>query len=244
MTCGRFLLLALGCLSLGAALAQARSGLEFVSEELRALQANDAENPGMLWVDRGAQLWAQGCAACHGDARASMKGVAARYPVLRKGRLLNLEGRINECRVERQKAAVLAYESGELLSLTAYVAHQSRGMPIEMSIDAAARERLEAGRAAYQRRRGQLNLACVQCHEANWGSRIGHETISQGQSNGFPAYRLEWQSLGSLHRRLRACMFAVRAELPAYGSEALLDLELYLAWRARGLPIEVPAVRR
>jgi sulfur-oxidizing protein SoxA len=244
MTALRALVLALGCLWLGGAAAQSRSGLEFAAEELRRLQASDAENPGMLWVERGAQLWGEGCAACHGDARASMKGVATRYPVFAKGRLLNLEGRINECRVERQKAPALGYESAELLALTAYVAHQSRGMPIAVSVAPEARDRFDAGRAAYLQRRGQLNLACAHCHEASSGKRIGQETISQGQSNAFPAYRLEWQGLGSLHRRLRACMFALRAELPAYGSEQLLELELYLAWRARGLPVEAPAVRR
>jgi sulfur-oxidizing protein SoxA len=68
--------------------------------------------------------------------------------------------------------------------------------------------------------------------------------VSQGQPNGYPAYRLEWQKLGSLHRRLRSCLFGLHAELPPFGSELLNELELYLAWRAKGLPIESPAVRR
>ena len=52
------------------------------------------------------------------------------------------------------------------------------------------------------------------------------------------------ETLGSLHRRLRACMFGLHAELPDYGSPLLLDLELFLAVRAGGLPVETPAVRR
>jgi sulfur-oxidizing protein SoxA len=47
-----------------------------------------------------------------------------------------------------------------------------------------------------------------------------------------------------LHRRLRACYFGVRAEQPAAGSAELVDLELYLASRARGLRVETPGVRR
>ncbi len=70
------------------------------------------------------------------------------------------------------------------------------------------------------------------------------EPISQGQSNGYPAYRFEWQTMGSLHRRLRACQIGIRAEQSPPGSQELLDLELYLAWRAQGLPIEAPGVRR
>ena len=232
---------------------QLRSGKIFLSAELRALQDDDLANPGMLWVDRGAELWSRAagtsgksCAGCHGEARQSMKGVAARYPAIdsASGELLNLEARINRCRVGHQGAAALAYESEELLGLTTFIAHQSRGMIGSVKIDGAARAHFDAGREFYYRRHGQLNLACASCHEMNWGKRLGAETVSQGHSNGFPAYRMEWQTLGSLHRRLRACLFAIRADLPAYGSPTLVDLELFLAWRAQGLPIETPAVRR
>ena len=159
-------------------------------------------------------------------------------------RLLNLEGRIQHCRAERQKAAPLAYESQELLALTALVAHQSRGVPMSVRVDGPARPFFEAGRALYYQRQGQLDLSCAQCHEDNWGKRLRAERISQGHANGFPIYRLEWQTLGSLHRRLRACFQGVRAEPFVSGAPELLALELYLAWRAQGLPIETPAVRR
>ena len=212
------------------ALAGPRSGIEYSSAEIRQLQASDAENPGMLWVDLGAKLFAQQCASCH----ASMKGVAARYPRVVGGKILNLEAKIRH-------QASFAYESDELLGLTAYVAHQSRGTPIGQHLTEA---NVEKGKAEYFRRRGQMNLACAHCHEANAGKKLGAETVSEGQPNGYPAYRLEWQKMGSLERRLRACMFGLHAELPAYGSDLLLELELYLAWRGRGLPIETPAVRR
>jgi sulfur-oxidizing protein SoxA len=217
----------------GNALAQPRSGRDYASEEIRQLQASDAENPGMLWVDRGAALFAQRCASCHEPA--SMKGVAARYPQVVSGKVVNLEAKV------QHKGPPLAYESEDLLSLTAFVAHQSRGVPFAQQIspgDAAN------GKREYYRRRGQMNLSCAHCHEANPGKKLGAETLSQGQPNGYPTYRLEWQTLGSLHRRLRACMYGLHAELPAYGSELLLNLELFLAARARGLPVEAPAVRR
>ncbi len=230
-----------------------RSGIEFVSADIRALQQDDFANPGMLWVERGAKLWdepagadGKSCASCHQDGRASMRGVAARYPVVDRAanQLLNIERRINQCRTVRQGAPALGHESEPLLSLTAYVAHQSRGMPLAASADGPARPFYEAGRRLYTTRMGQMNLACTQCHDANWDRKLLAETVSQGQPNGYPAYRLEWQSLGSLHRRLRACMFGVRAEPFAAGSPELLNLELYLAARGKGLPVETPAVRR
>jgi sulfur-oxidizing protein SoxA len=92
-------------------LAERRSGYELMGRETRAMQDDDATNPGMLWVLDGETLWnrkdgADGlaCAGCHGDARISMKGVAARYPAFEEklGHPINLEQRINACRSERQ----------------------------------------------------------------------------------------------------------------------------------------------
>jgi sulfur-oxidizing protein SoxA len=234
-------------------LAPLKSGIEFASADVRRLQADDFENPGMLWVARGAKLWGasaendgKSCAACHGAAAKSMKGVATRYPRVdpEAGRLVNLEGRINLCREKNQQAAPLAHESGELLALTAYVAHQSRGMPAQAALDAQSMKDFERGRALYHARIGQMNLACAHCHDRNWGRKLAAETISQGHGNAYPAYRLEWQSVGSLARRIRACYFGLRAEMPPFGAQDLLDLELYLAWRGSGLPVETPGVRR
>jgi L-cysteine S-thiosulfotransferase len=232
--------------------ADLRSGKEFVAPETRAQQDDLTVNPGMLWVEQGEKLWRESagsagrsCASCHGEP-ASMKGVATRYPLYdtKLGRLLNLEGRIQHCRAERQQADPLAYESQPLLALTALVAHQSQGLPTSVRIDGPALPFFETGRTLYHERQGQLDLSCAQCHEDNWGKRLRAERISQGHANGFPIYRLEWQTLGSLHRRLRACYQGVRAEPPTSGAPELLTLELYLAWRAQSLPIETPAVRR
>jgi len=230
-----------------------KSGIEFASEDLRKLQADDFANPGMLWVARGEKLWnepagktGKSCAACHGAARQSMKGVATRYPRIDPGaaRLVNLEGRINLCRARNQDAEPLEHESEELLALTAYVAHQSRGLPLDVAVDWQNRRNFERGRELYHTRIGQMNLSCSQCHDRNWGKQLLAETISQGHGNAYPAYRLEWQTMGSLARRIRACFYGVRAGLPDYGAPELLDLELYLAWRGKGLAIETPGVRR
>ena len=253
------LAVAAAALAACAALAQERaiapgelkSGSAFLGSDLRALQNDDFANPGMLWVERGEKLWSEpagkrnlACAGCHKDQ--SMRGDAARYPKIDKanGKLLNLEGRINQCREERMGAEPLRYESEELLALTAYVARQSLGLPIAARIDGAAHAHFEAGRAAYHQRRGQMNLSCAHCHDAQWGKRLLSETISQGHPNAYPAYRMEWQTLGSLERRLRACLSGIRAEMLPYGSQEYLDLELFLSWRAQGLPIETPGVRR
>jgi len=228
-----------------------RSGIEFEGSDVRAMQADDFANPGFLWVERGEKLWTdsrlgKSCASCHGEASTSMRGVAVRYPAFDRnaGEVLDLEARINACRVRHQGAEPLQRESDDLLALTAFVAYQSRGMPIAVSIEGPARTSFDRGHTLYTTRHGQMNLSCAQCHDQNWGKRLYAETISQGHGNAFPAYRLEWQTLGSLQRRIRACFFGIRAAMPPSGAAELTDLELYLAWRASGLKLETPGVRR
>ena len=229
-----------------------RSGYDFMRGETRAMQDDDTANPGMLSVLDGEALWAakagtsgRACADCHGDARSSMKGVAARYPAFDAalGRPVNLEQRINLCRSARQRAPALAYESRDLLALSAYIGLQSRGMPINVTITEKTKPFLDAGRAAFGRRQGQINLACAHCHDERAGKRLAGSVIPQAHPTGYPLYRLEWQATGSLQRRLRGCMTGVRAEAPAYGAPELVELELFLMWRANGMKLETPAVR-
>jgi sulfur-oxidizing protein SoxA len=174
-----------------------------------------------------------------------MKGVAARYPAFdaARSRPVNLEQRINACRSEQQQATAFAYESRELLALAAFLGRQSRGMPIEIADDERIRPFLQAGRDMFNRRQGQLNLSCANCHDDHWGQRLAGAPIPQGHANGYPLYRLEWQALGSLQRRLRNCLTGMRAESYALGAAEYVDLELFLMWRARGMNIETPAVR-
>ena len=222
-----------------------RSGITYAGADIRAMQADDLANPGFLWVQRGEALFNENCTACHRDA-ASMRGVAARYPAYDPPAksVLDLEGRIEQCRTERQHKPAFGRESDDLVALATFVTHQSRGLPMSVSIDGPARASFERGEAFYTQRHGQMNLACTHCHDQSYGKRLYTETISQGHGTAFPAYRLEWQGQGSLQRRLRACLFGVRAEMPKPGAAELTDLELYLAWRANGLPIESPGVRR
>lgn len=228
-----------------------RPSREFLSPQLRAQQDDPSRHPGWLWVDEGESLWRRvpapgtpSCEGCHGGLDA-MRGVATRLPAVdADGTLANLEGRINRCVTRRQARPALAYESDALLALTAAIAQRSRGLPMAVAVDGAAAPFLERGRALYTTRQGQLNLACAQCHDERAGLRLRGDRISSGLGTGYPAYRLEWNGLGSLHRRLRACSLGVRATQFAPGSPEYLALELFLADRARGLPVEAPGLRR
>jgi len=229
-----------------------RSAYADMSRETRAMQDDDTANPGMLAVLDGEALWnskadaaGRSCADCHGDAAHSMKGVAARYPAFdaASAKPVDLEGRINLERIRHQQAKPLPFEASELLALSAYVARQSRGEPIAPPNDERLGPFIAGGRAFFDKRQGQLNLSCALCHDDNWGKRLAGNIVPQGHPTGYPVYRLEWQSLGSLQRRLRNCISGMRADVPDYGAPEYVDLELFLMQRAAGMTMESPAVR-
>ncbi len=231
-------------------ISERRSGYDMMSPETKAMQDDDTANPASLWVLEGETLWnAKGangtsCAECHGDAVESMKGVAARYPAFdtKLNKPIDLGQRINMCRVEHQNATPFTPESRDLLALTAFVARQSRGMPIVQD-DPSMQPTIASGRVLFEQRQGQLNLSCAQCHDDNWGKQLAGSLIPQGHPTGYPIYRLEWQSLGSLQRRLRNCLFGLRAELYAFDAPDMIALEAFLMWRARGMVMDAPGVR-
>jgi len=221
-----------------------RSGRDTMSPALRAMQADDGQHPAQLALALGQELWTQGsrsCASCHGEP-ARLRGVSARYPAFDQG-LLNLPGRIQRCRVRHQQLPAWAPEAEPLLALTALVAQQSRGLPLApprgAELDAAAAQ----GARLYGSRVGALNLSCAQCHDERAGLRLGGSTIPQAHVDDYPVYRLEWQQLGSLQRRLRGCFSGVRARVPDWDSAELLALETYLARRSSGMAVQAPGVR-
>lgn len=229
-----------------------QSGLAFTGPEILELQGDDFANPALPYLDKGAKLWGQAsgkenksCASCHDDI-SSMKGVATRYPLIDKtsGKLFNLEDRIRQCRTKRQKASDWRLESDELLAVSLYVSSASNGMPIQANIEGKAKSHFENGQKIYMTRQGQMNLSCTQCHDQRYGIKLYTDKLSQGQPNAYPVYRIEWQSMASLERRLRFCYSGVRAEIPPWGHEVMRDISLYLMWRAQGLNMEVPSVRK
>ena len=220
-----------------------RSGYDDMSPSTQALQRDDTQNPAMLWVSDGEQRYAADCQRCH--TVAAMRGVAARHPAwdVASAQPVTLSARINLCRTRHVKAPALAAESDGLLALEAYVALQSRGQPLAPDATPALRPFVAQGERLYRQRFGQLDFSCAQCHDDHAGRRLAGAPIPQAHPTGYPIYRLEWQGMGSLERRLRNCMSGVRAEPFAYGSDEFTAIELYLKQRAAGMAMESPAVR-
>lgn len=244
------------CASLAAPLlahAQALlSGNQFLTPQLQAMQQDADANPVTLWIEKGQTLWSNSCQSCHNTPE-SLRAAAAHHPrlVTREGsaRLVNLEDQINLCR-QRAGQSPKGVEDGDTLSLSALLHSVGKGQAIHVQApaDALGQQRWQAelaqGAQLYATRIGRLNLACVHCHDGKVGANLRAEVVSPGHPSGFPIYRLNWQNLGSIDRRLRACYSGVQATLPASGSPALRQLELYLKVRAEGMPLDGPSIRR
>ncbi len=220
-----------------------RSGFADMSPATQAMQRDDAANPAWLWLKDGEQRFRRDCTRCHAVER--MDGVAARYPAwdatLR--RPLTLGGRIAHCQQRLVGGPPLGPENDARLALETFVAHRSRGWPISPPADSRLASWRDRGRALYGQRVGQLDLACADCHERYAGQRLAGSVIPQGHPTGYPIYRLEWQGMGSLQRRLRGCLAGVRAEPFEADSDEFTALELFLMQRAASMPLDTPAVR-
>ena len=230
------------------------SGWHYRTDETRALEMDSFENPGMLAVADGEEIWntvegteGKSCASCHDDATVSMKDVGATYPKWDEttSKPINVEQRINLCRTDNMGAEAYPFDKGGQKPLTAYIKHQSQGMPLQMSLlEGDMQKWWERGKDMYYTRTGQLDLSCATCHEKYNGKYIRADHLSQGNVNGFPTYRLKQSSLVSLHNRFRGCIRDTRAEFPDAFSDELMALEVYVTWRGTGLAVETPAVRQ
>jgi sulfur-oxidizing protein SoxA len=236
----------------GSTLRELVSGYYFRISETQEMQDDDFLNPGFLWVDRGRQLWneAEGaagkaCADCHGEAEGSMRGVGAVYPKYRTAsrKVVNLEQQINLCRREQMQAEPWEFGTDDLVAMTSYVMHQSRGMPVDVRIDGPAAQFFERGKSHFYQRRGQLNMSCAHCHTANHGKFLRGDLLSQGHTNGYPIYSLDDSSMLPLHKLFRQCNQLTRSVSFEVLSDEYVSLELFLAWRGQGLLVEAPGVR-
>ena len=245
------LLLAMSAMSVQAG--EARSGYEFITPASRAMQDDEFENPGMLAVEQGQELFnkrqagaEKSCADCHGmDGTGLNLQNIARYPVYDEeaGEIVTLQKQISRCRVDNAGSQPLPTDHPELVVLETFVRHRAIGEPVNVQTDGAMVELLKAGEELYRTRYGLIDMACYQCHDIYPGQMIRGQKISQGQGNGFPAYRLDTGEITNLHQRIQQCLTSMRAEPFAADSEEIKLLGLYLMSRSNGLPIETPAVR-
>ncbi len=228
------------------------SGWVYRASETQALQMDDFDNPAMLFVDQAMDDWnrvdgteGKSCASCHTNGPEEFAGLRAELPRwdAERGQMMNMEDYINYNRVTYMGAEPLKWAKPRMDAMVALISLQSRGMPINVAIDGPVADIWAQGEEIYYTRVGQLDMACANCHEDNYGNMIRADRLSQGQINGFPVYRLKNAKLNSVQARFKGCMKNIRAEPYAVGSDEFRALELYVASRGNGLSVEGPSVR-
>jgi len=234
-------------------MAEKLSGYVFIKDETRAMQDDDFSNPGLIAVETGADLFktpfkegGETCAECHGEEGEKMDVQRiATYPVYdaQKKEIISLQSRISTC---RSKIAddTLPVNHPDLMALETFVRNRARGVPVNVQTEGAEIQTLlKRGEELYKTRYGLIDMSCHICHTAYAGQFVRGQKISQGQSNGFPAYRLGPGEMANLNLRITQCMNLMRAEPFPDDSAEMKLLEYYLSARSNGLRIETPAVR-
>lgn len=241
-------------ISATAALAgDAKSGYEYIKPATRAMQDDDFENPGLLAVEHGQHLFnnkqngaGKACAECHGKdgAKLNMKNIA-RYPIYSEDatEIVTLHKRISRCRTDNAGNKALPTDHPDLVALETFVRNRAIGEAVNVHTDGPMTELLKKGEKLYRTRYGLIDMACYQCHDVYPGQMIRGQKISQGQGNGFPAYRLGTGEITTLHQRIQQCLTLMRAEPFDADSDEISLMELYIMSRSNGLRIETPAVR-
>ena len=135
----------------------------------------------------------------------------------------------------------------ELAELTAYFYSLSKGkrISIDMSKPGAVKA-YEDGKKYWWQRRGQLNFACANCHMDLAGKNMGGNqplSAALGHTTAWPAQRLEWGRLETIHWRYKTCNSQVRAKPLKHGSETYNNLQLYETYLSSGLPLTAPDMR-
>ncbi len=230
--------------------AEPRSGYEFIKPATREMQDDDFLNPGMLTAEKGQELFhektedaGKSCADCHGDEGDGLDiENIARYPLYKAGGVLTLQKQISLC-LTSNTGKSLPGNHPDLVALETFVRNRARGVPVNVQTDGPMTALLEKGEQLYKARYGLIDISCYHCHDMYPGQKIRGQQISEGQGNGFPAYRLDIGEITNLPQRIQQCLVSMRAEPFASGSEEINLMELYIMSRSNGLKIETPAVR-
>jgi sulfur-oxidizing protein SoxA len=175
--------------------------------------------------------------------------IAGDYPKFVKGKgVITLTGAINSC-LKDNGEKTWKQTKGKMADLEAYFAFTSKekGKKVNIIIDSKeAAEAYERGKKEYYSQRGYLKLSCASCHVQGAGQRVRNEYMSPllGQTTHFPVYRLKWEGLGTLERRLKGCNKDQGENPHKPGSKWLNELSYFMAYMSNGMPVDGPDIRK
>jgi sulfur-oxidizing protein SoxA len=229
-----------------------KSGYEYLTKETQEMQDDEFSNPGLKAVEDGRKWFndigvsGKSCASCHGKEGSKFnKKRLASYPVFNEEfqKPFTLQEQINYCWEENLDNVPFIYDCVDMIELEAFVKWLARDEKVNVKITDELKPFYEKGKEIYYTRFGQINMSCAGCHENYAGQKLRGQILSQGQPNGYPAYRLGSGKVTGLHTRFVECFTSFRGEPFDRGSPEFVNLELFLNARSNGLKIETPGVR-
>jgi sulfur-oxidizing protein SoxA len=211
------------------------------------------ENPGMWAIDKAPELWKQAgaagksCNSCHNNPNVAFKVWAASMPKW-EPRLNKVLG-VEEFVARHAKATTGAdwlMETDENRAMSVYLHFLANGAPIDIDTKSAkSKAAIARGKALTERKLGELNFACTDCHGKVANHWIRGQWLGElkGQYDHFPTWRTSLLVIWDIRQRFQWCQVNIRAdELPPDAKE-YGDLELYLASQNEGLKLSVPGIR-
>ncbi len=210
------------------------------------------ENPGLWTIDKAQALWKENgpggksCNSCHSDPVAAFKTWAASMPRWepRLNKVLGVEEFVTR-HAKATTGAVWLMETDDNHAMSVYLHFLANGQPINVDMSPPAKAAAKRGEALANRKLGELNFACTDCHgkSANHWIRGQWLAAPKGQYDHFPTWRTSQQKIWDIRQRFQWCQVNIRAnELPPDAKE-YGDLEMYLATQSQGLKLSVPGIR-
>ena len=198
-------------------------------------------------IDNGQAIYegSKALQACFPDVT-----VGGDYPYFdeTKKEVVSLTSAVNECLT---KAGEKKWnpKKGKMAEFQAYIAYQTSEVEKEVNIKIESEDAVaayERGKEFYYSQRGYLKLSCATCHVQGTAQRVRNESLSQllGHTTHFPVYRLKWQGLGTLERRMEGCVKDQGQNPPKAESKIMKELLYFMAYMSNGMKIDGPDIRK
>jgi len=176
--------------------------------------------------------------------------IGGNYPYFDESRkeVISISSAINECLVSNGEKK-WNMKKGKMASLEAYFAFSSTEAEKKVDIKISSKEASDAyerGKEFYYSQRGYLKLSCATCHIQGAGQRVRNEKLSPllGQTTHFPVYRLKWDGLGTLERRMAGCVKDQGQVPPKANSVVMKELLYFMAYMSNGMNVDGPDIRK
>lgn len=257
----------LGGALLAVGLAQAQDD---TFDEYRSMFGDD--NPAIFIVDEGSELWTQArgpenvsLEQCDlGQGPGVVENVYGQLPRYFEdtNSVMDLEGRLIHCMVELQgfkrDEIIEGIYSGagdngtEMEALVAYVADASQGSKVAVpQSHPEEKAAYKAGEALFYHRAGPYDFSCATCHRQS-DKRIRLQSLpnltkaegARATYTTWPAYRISQGVVRTMGWRMRNCARQQRLPELQPGSEAVVDLLMYMGVNAEGGSMDAPGLKR